>query len=90
VRGKDSVKQSGRALGQPRQLVRRSMREMEPPVVLNFAVGQEFRTRYDSPVDPTGLDFRRRLITVLLSWSMALIVAPRIAGFSTRQNSASQ
>jgi hypothetical protein len=49
------------------EATQRQMREMEPPMVLNYSVGQEFHAHYDSPADPNTPGFRQRLITVLLS-----------------------
>ena len=42
-------------------------RTMEPPEVLHYSVGQEFKRHYDSPSDPSAPGIPQRVITLLLS-----------------------
>ena len=42
---------------------------LEPPEILHYSVGQEYRRHYDSPADPNAPGFRPRLISLLLSLS---------------------
>lgn len=40
---------------------------MEPPEVLHYSVGQQFKRHYDSPADPSAPGIPQRMITLLLS-----------------------
>jgi hypothetical protein len=43
------------------------VRAMEPPEILHYSVGQEYRRHFDTPADPNAPGFHVRALTVLLS-----------------------
>jgi prolyl 4-hydroxylase len=49
------------------ELTQTQLHAMEPPMILNYTVGQEFRRHFDTPADPNMPGVVHRTITLLLS-----------------------
>ena len=49
------------------EVTQRPIGEMEPPQILHYSRGEEFKAHYDSPADANAPGFRQRYITALLS-----------------------
>lgn len=49
------------------EVIPADVRAMEPPEVLRYRIGQQYRPHYDRPADPNAPDIRKRMISLLIS-----------------------